>query len=133
MNQNNFKLICNQLLISKFCLFLMFFLNLYDYHIPQQILGLLIVLGIPLMVLSELYLVNIRKISHAKIIFGVVSIILGSVIIIITIWGDIGWQENRDYSLLGFDYSFVFGVSILVCIFLVTRGIILIHRSKSSK
>lgn len=116
----------------------MFFLNLYDYHIPQQILGLLIVLGIPLMVLSELYLANIRRIKHVKTIFGVASIVLGSTIIIIAIWGDIGWQvhsENSDYTLAGpeFEYPFFYGISIVVCIVLVTRGIILIHRSKSSK
>ncbi|MFX1290206.1 MAG: hypothetical protein ACFFAG_04560 [Promethearchaeota archaeon] len=111
----------------------MFFLNSYSYHIPQQILGFLIVFGIPLLILFELYFTKIRKIKQVKIIFGVVSIIYGSVIIIIAIWGNIEFTkylENREYSILGPDYRFIFILCIGLFIILVIRGMILINKSK---
>ena len=111
-------------------MFLMFFLNLYDYQIPQ-ILGFLIVLGFPLMILFELYLTKIRRIKHVKIIFGIVSIILGSVIIIIAIWGDIGWKENSEYTVTGPDFPHLFALCIALGIVLVTRGMLLINRGKN--
>jgi hypothetical protein len=109
----------------------MLFLNLYDYIIPQQILVLLIVLGIPLLIILELYFANIRKIKHVKLIFGVVSIILGSTIIIIAIWGDIGWKSEDRQPVLGFDYRFIFYLSMIAAVGLIIRGIFLNNNSRT--
>ena len=111
----------------------MFFLNQYDNYLPTQILGILIVLGILLMVLLELYLVKIRKIKHAKIISGIVWIILGSNIIIVAIWGDIGWEvysEQIQYPVLGIrlEFPFLLYISMIITVVLITHGIILIHK-----
>lgn len=111
----------------------MFILNLYDYDIAKQILGLLIVLGIILLILLELYLDKISKLKHAKIISGIISIILGTNIIIVAIWGDIVWQvypEDEQYALLGisFEYPYLFYISIIIAVGLILRGIILIHK-----
>jgi hypothetical protein len=108
-------------------------LNLYDYQIPQQILGLLIFLGIPLMILLEVYFDKIRKTYHVKTIFGVLSIILGAVTVIIAIWGDIGWKPEYIQPVLGPDYSdyrFTFYVSMIVPVGLILYGIVLIHKSR---
>ncbi|MHA2337669.1 MAG: hypothetical protein ACXACX_10205 [Candidatus Hodarchaeales archaeon] len=109
----------------------MFFFDFYDYYIPQQILGFLIVLGIPLMILSEMYFTKVRRIKHVKIIFGATSIIFGSAILIIAIWGDIGWRENREYTVTGFDYGHLFALCIVLCIVFVIRGMILINKGKN--
>ena len=106
---------------------------LYDNYLPMQILGLLLVLGILLMVLLELYFVIIREENHSKIIFGIVWIILGSNIIIVAIWGDIGWQaysEHIQYDVAGIRFEFpgLLYVSMIIAVALITHGIILIHK-----
>ena len=111
----------------------MFVINLYDYYLPLQILGILIVLGLPLIIVAEIILIRLEKIKHTKIIFGIISIIYGSVIIIIAIWEDIGWNyylENTEYVIM-FDYTIVFIISIIIAVGLITRGIILIHKNKN--
>ena len=78
---------------------------------------------------------KLRRIKHVKIIFGIVSIILGLVIIIIGIWEDIGWNyylENCSPCIMA-DYTSVFALSIVLCIVLITHGIILIHKSRISE
>ncbi|MHA1985871.1 MAG: hypothetical protein ACW98D_04450 [Promethearchaeota archaeon] len=113
----------------------MFISNLNDYKIPLKILGILILLGIPLMILSEIILIKYRRIKHAKIIFGLISIIFGITVVIIGIWEDIGW----DYYLkicnpcIMANYTPVFALSIVLCIVLGTHGIILIHKSRISE
>ena len=87
----------------------MFVINLYDYYLPLQILGILIVLGLPLIIVAEIILIRLEKIKHTKIIFGIISIIYGSVIIIIAMWDDIGWNyyiENAEPVLL-FNYTII--------------------------
>lgn len=111
---------------------------LYDNYLPKQILGLLLIPGILLMILLELYLDKIRKIKHAKIISGIVSIILGSNIIIVAIWGDIGWQvysEHRQYAVLGItlEYPYLLYISMIIAVVLITHGIILIHKYRIRK
>ncbi|MFX1280170.1 MAG: hypothetical protein ACFFA3_12195 [Promethearchaeota archaeon] len=110
----------------------MVLLNLYDYQIPQQILGLLIFLGIPLMIILEVYFEKIRKIYHVKTIFGVLSILLGSIIVIIAIWGNIGWKPEYIQPVLGphySDYRFTFYVSIIIAVGLIIYGMLLIHKA----
>ena len=111
----------------------MFVINLYDYYLPLQILGILIVLGLPLIIVAEIILIRLEKIKHTKIIFGIISIIYGSVIIIIAIWEDIGWKSEYRQPVLGFAYPHLFALCIVLCIVLITRGILLIHKSRISE
>lgn len=103
-------------------------LNLYDYYLPQQILAALVYLGIPLMFLSELYLRNIRKANHATLIYGIGSIIHGSVILTVAIWGNIVYPQNKEYILPGLEFPHLFPVFVILCIILVARGMLLINK-----
>jgi predicted nucleic acid-binding Zn ribbon protein len=87
------------------------------------------------MIPSEIILRERRRIKHAKLIFGIILIIFGSAIIIVAIWGDMGWNyylENCG-TIIMFNYTAVFALCIVLCIVLVIHGIILIHKGKTSK
>ena len=104
-------------------------MNFFDFYIPLQILGILILLGLPLIFFTEAILIRLGKIKHTKIAFGIISIIYGSVIIIIAIWEDMGWNyylENTETVIL-FNYTIISALSILLAVGLIIRGIILIH------
>lgn len=109
-------------------------LNSYDYIIPQQILAALVFLGIPLMFLAELYLRNIRKrkTKHPKLIFGIGSIIHGSAILIIAICGTIVYPKNTEYTLAGPEFPHLLPVFVILCIILVTRGMLLIAKRQEN-
>ncbi|MFW9823447.1 MAG: hypothetical protein ACFFE4_10955 [Candidatus Thorarchaeota archaeon] len=114
---------------SEYYLRFNYLLDLYEINRPEQILGLLIFCGIPLILLFEFYLRRRGKTKHVNVIFGIISIILGSVILIIAIWAQISWKEPT-YPVLGPDYRWLFPLVIVICIILVGRGMIFINRRK---
>ncbi|MFX0081491.1 MAG: hypothetical protein ACFE94_07045 [Candidatus Hodarchaeota archaeon] len=108
----------------------MFILNQYDYIIPLRILGILALIGTPLL-LSGIYLAKLRKKKELILMLGYISIIFGALFIILAIWGDICWNrylETCNPCIL-FDYTPIFLLLIMLGIILIIYAMFLIHNT----